>query len=551
MKDKSRMKSKDRLCMVVLFAIANMAPLCWAQSLSEAVESSRSRVEEAKKQLAELRAKIETETLPLSKQLSQMEMDVAGRRAMSQDVDRTLSTKQLENTNLQSAVKLKTEENAYLASILDEFVRGFETRLFSGEAPRYKPIVEEAKLAMGNQDLGSSDKFARQIAAVKAATARLQEIVGGARYPGRAVDLKGNLISGTFAIIGPAAFFASEFGDVTGLAIQQATSPNPLIRPIPLEGEMGEPHEKFLHWASGLFSKGAHEGRSGVKELVAGTEGWMALDPSRGAALAGLVKKFNVIETFIHGGWIMWPILLASIAAFAVVFERIFFMFNESRKRSPRKQALFFAACEKQDMDEAIKISKSTKDFVVKALGYALEHRDTSLHGALVYSSQSALKKFTRGLVVLDTVITLAPMLGLLGTVTGMMGSFESISGDNGNPTAVMGGISEALIATAAGLGIALVCLLPYNYLNAKIEEAQKDLEVASARLELLIQVAEQVAQVRKRLEEDPPSGRNSGRKIPNDSENLSFQEREVGGNRRLPPHDSEGDLPFGEAVPG
>lgn len=541
---------KARLCLAILIAMAIGAPVGFAQSLSEAVESSRSRVEEAKKQLAELRAKIEAETLPLSKKLSQMEIDVAGRRAQSQNGDRTLSTKQLENTNLQSSVKLKNEENAYLASILDEFVRGFETRLFSGEAPRYKPIVEEAKLAMGNQDLGSSDKFARQIAAVKAAAARLQEIVGGARYPGRAVDLKGNLMSGTFAIIGPAAFFASEFGDVTGLAIQQATSPNPLIRPIPIEGEMGEPHEKFLHWVSGLFSKGADEGRAGVKELVAGTEGWMALDPSRGAALAGLVKKFNVIETFIHGGWIMWPILLSSIAAFAVVFERIFFMFNESRKRSPKKQALFFAACEKQDMDKAIEIAKSTKDFVVRALGYALEHRDTSLHGALVYSSQSALKKFTRGLVVLDTVITLAPMLGLLGTVTGMMGSFQSISGDNGNPTAVMGGISEALIATAAGLGIALVCLLPYNYLNAKIEDAQKDLEVASARLELLIQVAEQVAQVRKRLEEDGPSGKNSGGSVPVEMEVAQARERDAG-SRRAPPRDSEGDMPFGEPVPG
>ena len=293
MKANSFLNFKAVRCMAVIIVMAMGEPISSAQSLSEAVESSRNRVEEAKKQLAELRAKIEAETLPLSKKLSQMEIDVAGRRAQSQDVDRTLSTKHLENTNLQSAVKLKNEENAYLASILDEFVRGFETRLFSGEAPRYKPIVEEAKLAMGNQDLGSSDKFARQIAAVKAATARLQEIVGGARYPGRAVDLKGNLMSGTFAIIGPAAFFASEFGDVTGLAIQQATSPNPLIRPIPLEGEMGEPHEKFLHWVSGFFSKGAHEGRAGVKELVAGTEGWMALDPSRGAALAGLVAPMT------------------------------------------------------------------------------------------------------------------------------------------------------------------------------------------------------------------------------------------------------------------
>ncbi len=515
--------------------------------LEHIMEGGRARVAAAKQQLAELRALIESETLPLSKTLSRLELQVAERRAQAQEVDRTLSLKQLENTNLQSSVKLKSEENAYLASILDEFVRGLEARLFSGEAPRYKPILEEAKLAMGNLDLGATDKFARQIAAVKSAVVRLQDMVGGARFPGQAVDLKGNLMNGTFAVVGPAAFFASEFGDVSGLAIQQASSPNPLIRPLPLPGEMGEPHEKFLHWAAGLFGAGKGEDRPGVKEVVAASEGWLAFDPTKGAALSDLVKKFNLIEIFIHGGWIMWPLLAASIAAFAVVLERLFFILNENRKRSRRKLDQFFAACERHDLDEAVAISKTTKDFVVRALGYSLEHREASLHSALVYSSQTAIKRFTRGLVVLDTVITLAPMLGLLGTVTGMMGSFQAISGDNANPTAVMGGISEALIATAAGLGIALFCLLPYNYLNARIEEAQKDLETATARLELLIQVAEQVAQERQRLDDEQPPM--IGAK-PAPSSLAEKTPDRVLGDRRPPPDEGEA-MPLSDPLPG
>jgi biopolymer transport protein ExbB len=185
-----------------------------------------------------------------------------------------------------------------------------------------------------------------------------------------------------------------------------------------------------------------------------------------------------------------------------------------------------------------VAVSKTTKDFVVRALGYALEHRDTSLHSALIYSSQTATKRFNRGLVVLDTVITLAPMLGLLGTVTGMMGSFQSISGDNGNPTAVMGGISEALIATAAGLGIALICLLPYNYLNAKIEEAQKDLETATARLELLVQVSEQV----RRLKEAPPPSGGSTPPSPSHSHSPSAS--------TVPNASPDKDPPLGQPLP-
>jgi biopolymer transport protein ExbB len=165
----------------------------------------------------------------------------------------------------------------------------------------------------------------------------------------------------------------------------------------------------------------------------------------------------------------------------------VIFILNENRKRSRRKMEEFFGRCEAHDLEGAISVSKTTKDFIVRTLGYALEHRETSLNSALVFASTTAMKRFNRGLMVLDTVITLAPMLGLLGTVTGMMTSFESLGGENSNPTAIMGGISEALIATAAGLIVALVCLLPYNYLNAKIEAAQKELETATARLELLI----------------------------------------------------------------
>jgi biopolymer transport protein ExbB len=97
------------------------------------------------------------------------------------------------------------------------------------------------------------------------------------------------------------------------------------------------------------------------------------------------------------------------------------------------------------------------------------------------------LKRFNRGLPLLDTVITLSPLLGLLGTVVGMIHSFGLIAGDLDAPAAITGGIAEALIATAFGLGIAITALLPFNYLNTKLEDARRELEVAGNRLELLL----------------------------------------------------------------
>lgn len=445
-------------------------------------------LEEALQGLAQLRGRVEADLVPRSRQLNELEARLAESKAKFEDVDRLLAAKQLENTNLQTSVKLKNEENAYLASILDEFARGFETRLFPGEAPRYKPIIEEAKLVMTNKDLGASDKFARQVAAVKSALARVEEIVGGQRFPGEAVDTRGNLHRGTFAMLGPTVLFAPDFGNASGIAVAQTSSPKPLVRAIPAAEELAQPHEKAMLWFGKIFGgKDTAAARPGVLAVVKEGSGWLPFDPSKGAALQELIEETNLIEMFVHGGPIMWPLLFASIAAFTVVFERVLFVLNEKRKRSGRKLAEFFARCEARDLEGAIAVSRTSKDFIVRTLGYALEHRETSLNSALVVASTTAMKRFNRGLVVLDTVITLAPMLGLLGTVTGMMGSFESIGGDNSNPTAIMGGISEALIATATGLVIALVCLLPYNYLNAKIEAAQKELEAATARLELLI----------------------------------------------------------------
>ena len=87
----------------------------------------------------------------------------------------------------------------------------------------------------------------------------------------------------------------------------------------------------------------------------------------------------------------------------------------------------------------------------------------------------------------LSVIGVCTPMIGLTGTVTGMMGSFAVIGGDLSSPGAITGGIAEALIATAFGLGIAILSLLPFNYLNSKMDEATHDIESASTQLKLLV----------------------------------------------------------------
>jgi biopolymer transport protein ExbB len=176
------------------------------------------------------------------------------------------------------------------------------------------------------------------------------------------------------------------------------------------------------------------------------------------------------------------------VCALAVVLERVIFLMIEASRRSSKQLGQFMAAVGHGDLDGAIALSKKSKDAVVTTLGYALEHRDQSLGHALNYAENRTMKRYKRGIAVLDTVITLAPLLGLLGTVTGMMASFATIGGDLSSPGAITGGISEALIATAFGLVIAITCLLPFNYLNNRIEVLENEMVGAGEQLKLMVE---------------------------------------------------------------
>jgi biopolymer transport protein ExbB len=207
-------------------------------------------------------------------------------------------------------------------------------------------------------------------------------------------------------------------------------------------------------------------------------------------SLAWLKSRFDqtsLIHIFKKGGLIMWPLMLASILALGTVIERVFFLFIEQLRRDTKAVKQFFEAIAQGDTQGAIGIGNASKFYVVRVLGYALSHKEKSLATALLFAQEQEMIRFRRGIPILDTVITLAPLLGLLGTVTGMMGSFSLIGGELSAPGAITGGIAEALIATAFGLGIAITSLIPFNYLNTRMEKANLEMETAATQLEMAL----------------------------------------------------------------
>ena len=137
------------------------------------------------------------------------------------------------------------------------------------------------------------------------------------------------------------------------------------------------------------------------------------------------MQKFSqILQSFNEGGPVMWPILILSVVGVAIVFDRLiaFIMFFRSHERHPDQQA--------------------------------------------------ALNRLQRGFGLLSTIITAEPMLGILGTVTGIIQTFGALKvSDAASPLAATAGIGEALITTAAGLVASLILLFPYNVLDSKVED--------------------------------------------------------------------------------
>ncbi len=200
----------------------------------------------------------------------------------------------------------------------------------------------------------------------------------------------------------------------------------------------------------------------------------------------GFLMGKTPMELFKEGGPIMWPMLFLSLVAATVTIERVLFAIREKAARKPADIHKVVEMVSHGDVDGAAEYGQKSSDFIARILGTALANRSTSMEDAFARAASQEIAAYNTGLAVMDTSITAAPLLGLLGTVTGMMASFGKVTGSL-EVTAITGGIAEALIATAAGLAIAVTALVPYNYLLSKLEESRREVDEAGATLELTL----------------------------------------------------------------
>ena len=197
-----------------------------------------------------------------------------------------------------------------------------------------------------------------------------------------------------------------------------------------------------------------------------------------------------IIEKFIEGGWVMWPILAAFFLALCTILDRAAWWLKFRSVLQSNNQEKARTAIGTGDFTTAWELSQDTHDPFLQNLSEGMTHARTSMLAAMQLHATHLIEKAEARMWVLSTLITLAPLLGLFGTVVGIMGSFSSIGDDQLAASKVSGGISEALIATACGIAIAILCLLPYNFFRKRVSVLRGSLERWINHTELLVRSA-------------------------------------------------------------
>ncbi len=183
----------------------------------------------------------------------------------------------------------------------------------------------------------------------------------------------------------------------------------------------------------------------------------------------------------------MYPLLACSIIVLTVIIERIFFWIGMDMRREKPLVDEVLELCREGDWDSVRIKTKASKDYIIKILITGILHRDFSMVKAMESAAAEQIKRMRKYMGIIDTMITVAPLLGIFGTVIGIILSFEALgSAGIEQPQVVTAGIAQALITTAAGLGIAILSVFPYNYFNSRVEQSALAIEKYATSLEIV-----------------------------------------------------------------
>ncbi len=409
-----------------------------------------------KKSLADLataRQNVQTERLPLAQRLAELEQKLIERRAEFAKAQRFQENQLVELNALKTEARLRSDEVKYIESLLTEYTKGFRSRLHFAEESNYKSVLNSVDKATAAADLTAGQKFEQLAPLLTASLKHAEQALGGEIFDGSALDSKGRLQSGKVAMVGPVAMFAG--GDTAGVMQQELNKADPSV--VRLKEHVKE--------ASTLALTGS---------------GFLFLDPTLGNAFKLAALDDSFFDQLRKGGLIMIPLVgMALLVLIVALFKWI--SLSSIRLVTETDLQKVLNHLESSEQTHALAHARSIPGLVGGLLVIAVEHVDEKkehIEEILYEKILGARGKLDRGLAFLALSATTGPLMGLLGTVMGMIATFEAISGaGSGDPKQLAAGISEALICTAAGMSVAIPSLLLHAFLTRKSKAVLASME--------------------------------------------------------------------------
>ncbi len=400
--------------------------------------AARTKLDAAVAELNTLRSEIAAERLPLATELRELESKVLGLRREHERMQRIVDNQSVDLASLEAQVKAYDDEAGYVANLLNDYLNRVNASLAVGETAKYGPEVVAVLNQADSEGLSTREKIAAQLGGVDLALSRIEANVGGAKFPGEAVLPGGKVVSGTVLELGPIGYFAADSTNAGLLTRGSSDTPSLIV-----------------------FDPAAAEA---INAFVSSGSGSVPLDPTLGRALAIATTKETFLEHFLKGGIWMWPIAFFGLVAVGITAFKLLDILS-LKLMPPEKVTEINTLVREDKVPEALRIANQHEGPAAAMIQTGLKnvHLPRELLDEFLFETLLTVKpKLERGITFITLAASVAPLLGLLGTVTGMIETFKLLTlFGTGDAKSLSSGISQALITTEFGLIAAIpACIL-------------------------------------------------------------------------------------------
>lgn len=446
---------------LLLFALPAIA-LCGlisAQSntekLADATDKLQADLDRAINAYQESEKAISSEKLELLKKTNELDQKLIKRRQELRELNARILDRKQRSSEVRQELESIEGQASYIDGVLREFSRNFMARIHVAEQQVYLDELTAINESVRSEEGTYDQRISLQLDSVRAGLARLGQVIGGYQFAGSALDESGEVKSGTVTLFGPTAYFLSEESQTAG--ILQAN-------PGTIEPRLASISKKATEQIS-AFS----ESRSGPLPIDA-TSNALALERESGDLLAHIRK----------GGWVGYVIIALGLISLLLLLIKLFVIQREPSRAPSGIPKIAIDAVEGRT-DQAITAANGHRPSVTQLLKAGIEnvHERTELLEESMLSEILEYKlKLERFVPIIALTAATAPLLGLLGTVVGMIKTFTLITVfGTGDAKSLSSGISEALVTTELGLVIAVPSLIAHGIIQHMIKTRTSALE--------------------------------------------------------------------------